>query len=99
MSHAARSHIPDGVVLLLVSLGIGVFTADLPFWRRALQLPLPPAASTYPPPSSATARGRSPQPAARRPRPARGLDAAGRLADRRSKRPRIARAPRARAPC
>ena len=27
-------------VLLLVSLGIGVFTADLPFWRRALQLPL-----------------------------------------------------------
>jgi len=29
------------IVLLLVSLGIGVFTADLPFWRRALQLPLP----------------------------------------------------------
>ena len=28
------------VVLLVVSLGIGVFTADLPFWRRALQLPL-----------------------------------------------------------
>jgi CubicO group peptidase (beta-lactamase class C family) len=28
------------IVLLLVSLGIGVFTADLPFWRRALQLPL-----------------------------------------------------------
>lgn len=28
-------------VLLLVSLGIGVFTADLPFWRRAFQLPLP----------------------------------------------------------
>ena len=27
-------------VLLLVSLGVGVFTADLPFWRRALQLPL-----------------------------------------------------------
>jgi CubicO group peptidase (beta-lactamase class C family) len=27
-------------VLSLVSLGIGVFTADLPFWRRALQLPL-----------------------------------------------------------
>jgi CubicO group peptidase (beta-lactamase class C family) len=27
-------------VLLLVSSGIGVFTADLPFWRRALQLPL-----------------------------------------------------------
>jgi len=29
------------IVLLLVSLGVGVFTADLPFWRRALQLPLP----------------------------------------------------------
>jgi CubicO group peptidase (beta-lactamase class C family) len=29
------------IVLLLVSLGIGGFTADLPFWRRALQLPLP----------------------------------------------------------
>jgi CubicO group peptidase (beta-lactamase class C family) len=28
-------------VLLLVSLGLGAFTADLPFWRRALQLPLP----------------------------------------------------------
>jgi len=28
-------------VLLLVSSGIGVFTADLPFWRRAFQLPLP----------------------------------------------------------
>jgi CubicO group peptidase (beta-lactamase class C family) len=28
------------VVLLIVSLGIGVFTADLPFWQRALQLPL-----------------------------------------------------------
>jgi CubicO group peptidase (beta-lactamase class C family) len=30
----------SAIVLLLVSLGIGVFTADLPFWRRALQLPL-----------------------------------------------------------
>src|SRR6188768_261362 len=29
------------IVLLLVSLGVGVFTADLPFWRRASQLPLP----------------------------------------------------------
>jgi CubicO group peptidase (beta-lactamase class C family) len=27
-------------LLVLVSLGIGVLTADLPFWRRALQLPL-----------------------------------------------------------
>jgi CubicO group peptidase (beta-lactamase class C family) len=31
----------SAIVLLLASLGIGVFTADLPFWRRALQLPLP----------------------------------------------------------
>src|SRR5687767_203025 len=30
----------SAIVLLLASLGIGVFTADLPFWRRALQLPL-----------------------------------------------------------
>ena len=30
------------IVLLIVSLGIGVFTADLPFWQRALQLPLKP---------------------------------------------------------
>ena len=29
------------IVLSLVSLGIGAFTADLPFWRRAFQLPLP----------------------------------------------------------
>jgi CubicO group peptidase (beta-lactamase class C family) len=28
------------IALLFVSLGIGVITADLPFWRRALQLPL-----------------------------------------------------------
>jgi CubicO group peptidase (beta-lactamase class C family) len=28
-------------VLVLASLGIGAFTADLPFWRRAFQLPLP----------------------------------------------------------
>ncbi|MBC8024524.1 MAG: beta-lactamase family protein [Steroidobacteraceae bacterium] len=27
-------------VLLLMSLGIGLFTADLPFWRRAIDLPL-----------------------------------------------------------
>ena len=30
------------VVLTLVSLAVGVVTADLPFWRRALQLPLQP---------------------------------------------------------
>jgi CubicO group peptidase (beta-lactamase class C family) len=28
------------IILLIVSIGIGVFTADLPFWQRALQLPL-----------------------------------------------------------
>ena len=28
------------IMLSLVSLGIGAFTADLPFWRRAFQLPL-----------------------------------------------------------
>ncbi len=31
----------SAIGVMLVSLGIGVFTADLPFWRRALQLPLP----------------------------------------------------------
>jgi CubicO group peptidase (beta-lactamase class C family) len=35
-------------VLLLASLGIGVFTADLPFWQRAFQLPLPPDGSYLP---------------------------------------------------
>jgi CubicO group peptidase (beta-lactamase class C family) len=39
------------IVLLLVSLGIGVFTADLPFWQRALQLPLP-AGEVYLPTAS-----------------------------------------------
>jgi CubicO group peptidase (beta-lactamase class C family) len=34
--------------LLLVSLGIGVFTADLPFWQRALELPLPADGSYLP---------------------------------------------------
>jgi hypothetical protein len=33
-------------VLLLMSLGIGLFTADLPFWRRAIDLPLA-AGETY----------------------------------------------------
>jgi CubicO group peptidase (beta-lactamase class C family) len=36
------------IVLLAVSLGIGVFTADLPFWRRALQLPLAPDTTYLP---------------------------------------------------
>jgi CubicO group peptidase (beta-lactamase class C family) len=35
-------------VLLLGSLAIGVFTADLPFWRRACQLPLPPDGAYLP---------------------------------------------------
>src|SRR5204862_1900297 len=30
------------IVLLAGSLAIGALAADLPFWRRALQLPLPP---------------------------------------------------------
>jgi CubicO group peptidase (beta-lactamase class C family) len=34
--------------LLLVSLGIGVITADLPFWQRVLQLPLPADGSYLP---------------------------------------------------
>jgi CubicO group peptidase (beta-lactamase class C family) len=36
------------IVLVLVSLGVGVFTADLPFWRRAFQLPLPPGDAYLP---------------------------------------------------
>jgi CubicO group peptidase (beta-lactamase class C family) len=39
------------ILLLVVSLGIGVFTADLPFWQRALQLPLP-AGEVYLPAAS-----------------------------------------------
>jgi CubicO group peptidase (beta-lactamase class C family) len=35
-------------VLLLGSLAIGVFTAELPFWRRAFQLPLPPDGTYLP---------------------------------------------------
>lgn len=38
----------SAIALLLVSLGIGVITADLPFWRRALQLPLA-GDAIYPP--------------------------------------------------
>src|SRR5688572_25962626 len=34
--------------LLLASLCIGVFTADLPFWQRAFQLPLAPDAAYLP---------------------------------------------------
>jgi len=46
-------------VLLLVSLGVGVFTADLPFWRRALQLPLQ-ADGSYLPEVSIGAPGAQP---------------------------------------
>jgi len=53
-------------VLLLVSLGVGLFTADLPFWRRALQLPLA-ADGAYLPVAiigaSGTARGEESAPA------------------------------------
>jgi CubicO group peptidase (beta-lactamase class C family) len=35
-------------VLLVVSAGIGAFTADLPFWRRAFELPLPPDGAYLP---------------------------------------------------
>jgi CubicO group peptidase (beta-lactamase class C family) len=35
-------------VLSLGSLAIGVFTADLPFWQRAFQLPLPPDGAYLP---------------------------------------------------
>jgi CubicO group peptidase (beta-lactamase class C family) len=34
--------------LVLASLGIGAFTADLPFWQRAFQLPLAPDTSYLP---------------------------------------------------
>jgi len=53
------------VVLLLVSLAIGAFTADLPFWQRAFQLPLP-ADGIYLPvavigtPGAAPAQGAAP---------------------------------------
>jgi CubicO group peptidase (beta-lactamase class C family) len=47
------------IVLLLASLGVGVFTADLPFWRRALLLPLS-ADSVYLP--VATVGNPEPQP-------------------------------------
>lgn len=35
-------------VLSLGSLAVGVFTADLPFWQRAFQLPLPPDGAYLP---------------------------------------------------
>ena len=52
------------IVLLLVSLGVGVFTADLPFWRRAFQLPLP-ADGAYLPVASIGIAGRRRRAAAR----------------------------------
>src|SRR5262245_1739274 len=47
------------VVLLLMSLGIGLVTADLPFWRRAYDLPLAPGEGYLP-----VARIGNPPPAA-----------------------------------
>jgi CubicO group peptidase (beta-lactamase class C family) len=49
------------IALCLVSLGVGVFTADLPFWRRALQLPLPPD-GVYLPVASIGSAGTLPAP-------------------------------------
>jgi CubicO group peptidase (beta-lactamase class C family) len=54
------------IVLLLVSLGIGAFTADLPFWRRAFQLPLS-ADGSYLPVATIGTSGSAPMP---RPDPA-----------------------------
>ncbi|HEY6125710.1 MAG TPA: serine hydrolase domain-containing protein [Steroidobacteraceae bacterium] len=51
------------IVLLLVSLGVGVFTADLPFWRRAFQLPLAPG-EAYLPVAVIGASGSAPAPGA-----------------------------------
>ena len=51
------------IVLLLVSLGVGVFTADLPFWRRAFQLPLS-ADGAYLPVASIGTPDASPMPRA-----------------------------------
>lgn len=36
------------IVLSLGSLAVGVFTADLPFWQRAFELPLPPDGAYLP---------------------------------------------------
>ena len=63
------------VVLLLASLGVGVFTADLPFWRRALQLPLP-ADGIYLPVAVIGARAAAPAAPARHVRGRAGFDAA-----------------------
>jgi CubicO group peptidase (beta-lactamase class C family) len=52
------------IVLLLVSLGIGAFTADLPFWQRALELPLPAGGVYLPTASLGDSGGAAPAPAA-----------------------------------
>ncbi|HEU5135970.1 MAG TPA: serine hydrolase domain-containing protein [Steroidobacteraceae bacterium] len=59
------------IVLLLVSLGVGVFTADLPFWRRAFLLPLPPDGAYLP----VATIGTTSSPPTRGPEPAPALDA------------------------
>jgi CubicO group peptidase (beta-lactamase class C family) len=46
----------------VVSLGIGAFTADLPFWRRALQLPLPPGGVYLPTAIIGADQAKSPAP-------------------------------------
>jgi CubicO group peptidase (beta-lactamase class C family) len=51
------------IVLVLASLGIGAFTADLPFWRRAFQLPLS-ADGAYLPVATIGASGSAPMPRA-----------------------------------
>ena len=86
------SHSSRPLVLLLVSLGVGVFTADLPFWRRALQLPLPadgaylPVATIGAPARRATAGDAAPATARARRAGGRGVGA-------------VARATPVRAPC
>src|SRR3954471_15432006 len=39
---------PLAFLLLVGSLAVGTFTADLPFWQRAFQLPLPPDGAYLP---------------------------------------------------
>jgi CubicO group peptidase (beta-lactamase class C family) len=51
------------IALCLVSLGVGVFTADLPFWQRAVQLPLS-ADDVYLPVAAIGSADASPMPGA-----------------------------------
>jgi CubicO group peptidase (beta-lactamase class C family) len=65
------------IVLCLVSLGVGVFTADLPFWQRALQLPLPSGGAYLPVASIGSA---TPPPEAELPAPVNGASTIDALA-------------------